>query len=175
MAKHSLLLVLLISIFFLPSDLVFSVDPSPGPSPVADSDAPVSPNRSPASSPRSPAHSPKISSPPAPAPGAPAKSPDAGSPPAPPPPDSAPGSSPTPSPSDADADADNSNVVHESDTTKKSSGHSSNGMSAGKKAGIVVGVIVGAGLVGLGGFVYKKRQENMRRTQYGADARGGFL
>ncbi|PIA33507.1 hypothetical protein AQUCO_04100147v1 [Aquilegia coerulea] len=177
-------LVLLISIILVSSsDLVFSRDPpknSPGPSPPGaadDSGAPVSPhspNRSPASAPApgSPAHSPKISSPPAPAPDAPASSPDAGSPPAPPPPESAPESSPSPS----DADADASDVVHESDdTAKKSSGNSSSGMSSGKKAGIVIGVIVGAGVVGLGGFVYKKRQENMRRLQYGADARGGFL
>lgn len=48
-------------------------------------------------------------------------------------------------------------------------------MSAGKKAGIALGVIVGVGVVGIAGFVYKKRQDNMRRSQYGYAARREIL
>lgn len=36
----------------------------------------------------------------------------------------------------------------------------------GKKAGIAVGVIAAAGMVGLGGYVLKKRRENIRRSRY---------
>ncbi|KAM1087744.1 hypothetical protein EV1_013233 [Malus domestica] len=44
-------------------------------------------------------------------------------------------------------------------------------MNRGKKAGIASGVIVKVGLVGLGGFVYKKCQDNIRGSQYGDAAR----
>ncbi|KAL0784873.1 hypothetical protein Bca101_001118 [Brassica carinata] len=36
----------------------------------------------------------------------------------------------------------------------------------GKKAGIAVGVIAAASMVGLGGYVLKKRRENIRRSRY---------
>lgn len=49
------------------------------------------------------------------------------------------------------------------------------GMNGGKKAGIAVGVIAAACLVGLGGLVYKKRQDNIRRSQYGYAARRELL
>lgn len=52
---------------------------------------------------------------------------------------------------------------------------SSGGMSSGKKAGIAVGVIVGAGVVVLGAFVYKKRRQNIERSQYGYAARRELL
>lgn len=52
---------------------------------------------------------------------------------------------------------------------------SSRGLSGGQKAGIVFGVLIGAGLIGFGGFVYKKRKGNMRRRRFGAAARTTFL
>ncbi|GLU11790.1 hypothetical protein SLE2022_285120 [Rubroshorea leprosula] len=52
---------------------------------------------------------------------------------------------------------------------------SDGGMSGGKKAGIVVGVVAAACLVGMAGMVYKKRQENIRRSQYGYSARREIL
>lgn len=52
---------------------------------------------------------------------------------------------------------------------------SSEGMSSGKKAGIAVGVIVAAGVVVLGALVYKKRRQNMQRSQYGYAARRELL
>ncbi|KAM7522341.1 hypothetical protein LguiA_012243 [Lonicera macranthoides] len=51
--------------------------------------------------------------------------------------------------------------------------HSSS--SGGQKAGIAIGVIVGACVVGVGGKVYKKRRDNIRRSRYGYSARGDFL
>ncbi|KAL6199933.1 hypothetical protein ACLB2K_029715 [Fragaria x ananassa] len=82
----------------------------------------------------------------------------AASPPAPP---SSESPSPPPEPaSDAPVPEPASDVSH-SDIS------ADGGMSVGKKAGIGVGVIVGVGLVGLGGFVYKRRQDNIRRSQYG--------
>lgn len=36
----------------------------------------------------------------------------------------------------------------------------------GKKAGIAVGAIAAASMVGLGGYVLKKRRENIRRSRY---------
>lgn len=44
-------------------------------------------------------------------------------------------------------------------------------MSGGKKAGIAIGVIAAAAAVGLAAVVYKKRQENIRRSRYGYNAR----
>lgn len=54
-------------------------------------------------------------------------------------------------------------------------GDSSGGMSGGKKAGVAIGVISAACIVGLGALVYKKRQQNIRRAQYGSAARREFL
>lgn len=48
-------------------------------------------------------------------------------------------------------------------------------MSAGQKAGVAVGVIAGACIVGAGAFVYKKRQQNIQRAQFGYDARREIL
>ncbi|XP_019178092.1 PREDICTED: cyclin-dependent kinase inhibitor 1C-like [Ipomoea nil] len=44
---------------------------------------------------------------------------------------------------------------------------SDSGMSGGKKVGIAFGVVSSACLVGLAAKVYKKRQENIRRAQFG--------
>jgi len=49
------------------------------------------------------------------------------------------------------------------------------GMSGGQKAGIVLGVLIGACVVGFAGFVYKKRQQNVRRSQYGYAASSGLI
>lgn len=54
-------------------------------------------------------------------------------------------------------------------------GEGSGGMKGGKKAGIVFGVAAAACVVGFGGVVYKKRQQNIRRAQYGYAARSDFL
>ena len=40
-------------------------------------------------------------------------------------------------------------------------------MSAGKKASVVVGVMFEVALGGLEFVIYRKRQENIRRAQYG--------
>lgn len=118
------------------------------------------------------------------APETPSPSPEFSSPPAPPPSDLAPGSSPSPSPSPSpdnspspspsvasDLAAEKSNMNADSEDSNESS----EGMKGGQKAGIVLGVIAGACLVGFGGMVYKKRQQNIQRSQYGYAARGEFL
>lgn len=134
----------------------------------ADSPAPT-----PDSSLKSPSPSPNsspVSSPPAPTP-TPASSPHPDSPPA-PSPENSPSSSPSPSPSPDDA-AD-SQVSHAGvgDADDKSSGE---GMSSGKKAGIAVGVIASVCVVGLGAMVYKKRRQNIQRSEYGYTARRELL
>lgn len=57
----------------------------------------------------------------------------------------------------------------------KSEKESSDGMNGGQKAGVAVGVIAGACIVGAGALVYKKRQQNIRRAQYGNAARREIL
>ncbi|XP_047317399.1 probable aquaporin PIP2-8 [Impatiens glandulifera] len=125
--------------------------------------------------------SPPIPIPPSPSPGAPLSptpSPESiSSPPAPPPDLHSPASPPSPtseeSPSPAPAPAHGfaaprigvGNLVEEETSKEKS------GMSAGKKAGIAFGVIAGLCVVGFAGFVYKKRQQNIERSQYGYGAR----
>lgn len=56
-----------------------------------------------------------------------------------------------------------------------SPGGDDGGMSGGKKAGIALGVILAAGVVVVGGLVYKKRQDNIRRAQYSYAARTELL
>jgi hypothetical protein len=66
------------------------------------------------------------------------------------------------------------NDVAHSDINAKDEGESKNessGMSGGKKAGIVIGVLLAAGVVAVGAFVFKKRNDNIRRSQYGEAAR----
>ncbi|KAM1185686.1 hypothetical protein ACFX2G_015273 [Malus domestica] len=77
----------------------------------------------------------------------------------------------TPSPLDP-SDNNNNDIYAEGNGAENSSG---GGMSGGKKAGIPSGVIVEVGLVGLEGFVYKKRQDNIRGSQYSDVARRDFL
>ncbi|KAJ6408764.1 hypothetical protein OIU84_008458 [Salix udensis] len=133
-----------------------------------------------------PANSPLLS-PPLPSPsadtGSPSDSPLA-SPPAPSPSDSPLVSPPAPPPSDlvpsgsapASALTEGSELNHSNNVDAGSGDEGeSKGMGGGKKAGIVVGVIVAACMVGLGGMVYKKRQNNIRRSDYGYAARREIL
>ncbi|KDP44058.1 hypothetical protein JCGZ_05525 [Jatropha curcas] len=159
---------------FLCIQIALSATPPESPSPSSDLEA-----DSPSLSPPSP--SPESGSPSLP----PTDSPIS-SPPAPPPSDLlSPGSSPapalslenstvpspSPAPAPAPAPAEVSDINH-SDNVEAGGEEEkgSSGMSGGKKAGIAVGVIVAAGVVGLGGLVYKKRQDNIRRSRYGSAA-----
>ncbi|KAK7402131.1 hypothetical protein VNO78_14151 [Psophocarpus tetragonolobus] len=49
------------------------------------------------------------------------------------------------------------------------------GLSGSKKAGIAIGVIVAASVIVLAGLVYKKRNHNIRRSQYAYAVRREFL
>lgn len=124
-------------------------------------------------------------------------SPDISSPPAPPPESSSsPGPSPSLPPTDDDDDDDNEGsspsplpdddpeedvpAPEANEWTNVKSGVTAvkkkdEGMSGGTKAGIVIGVFAFAGLAALGGFVYKKRKENMERAAFGAAVRREFL
>ncbi|XWS28953.1 hypothetical protein CRYUN_Cryun25bG0115700 [Craigia yunnanensis] len=82
-----------------------------------------------------------------------------------------PASSPAPSPDEA-SDINHSNI--NADGSEEMIG-SDGGMSGRKKTGIVVAVVVAACLVGFGGLVYKKRQDNIRRSQYQYAARREIL
>ncbi|XP_059430638.1 proline-rich receptor-like protein kinase PERK8 [Corylus avellana] len=124
---------------------------------------------------------------PAPHIASPANSPSTSSPPAPPPSDLSPGSSPTPSqsplapkstppaPAPVPAPSALSDIGHVSADGDGQGTGSSEGMSGAKKGGIAIGVILAAGLVVVGGFVYKKRRDNIRRSQYGYAARREIL
>ncbi|XP_050214038.1 vegetative cell wall protein gp1-like [Mercurialis annua] len=145
-------------------------DSSPSPSPSADSPTADSPSPSPSPngtlSPQLPPSDSPISSPPAPPP-----SDLTNSPPTPTPaPDNSP-DTPSPAPAEVSGDVNHTSNVEADDN----GGEKSSGLSGGKKAGIAVGVIVAGGVVGLGAFVYKKRQDNLRRSQYGYAARRELL
>ncbi|KAI4334406.1 hypothetical protein L6164_019104 [Bauhinia variegata] len=164
-AKFSFLLFLLVISFS--ADITVSVDSpqiSPSPSSLL--------SHSGAESPSTGAPAPRVDAPQH----APASSPLPSSPPSPPPENPSPGSSPAPGSSQSPAPKDSSEVNHTgiNDTTSKED-DSSGGMSGGKKAGIAIGVIVAAGVVGLAALVYKKRQQNIRRSQYGYAARRELL
>ncbi|XP_052185035.1 vegetative cell wall protein gp1-like [Diospyros lotus] len=163
---YGVLLIVLLAI--LSVELAVSADPpqtAPSPAPEIGGDSLSPPPE--AGSPASPSPSQGFSSPPAP-----------------PPSDLAPGSSGTPlpasspskdSPSPAPSAPSDVNV-EKGDVTAESKGNeSSSGMKGGQKAGIVVGLIAGACLVGFGVVVYKKRQQNIRRAQFGEAARRVLL
>ncbi|CAA7390437.1 unnamed protein product [Spirodela intermedia] len=90
-------------------------------------------------------------------------------------------SSESPLPSDSPAPAPSGEPTQKLDKAgnlsaeAQPSGGGGGGMSGGQKAGLVVGVMMAATLVGLGAFVYKKRQDNVRRSQYGHDVRREML
>lgn len=79
--------------------------------------------------------------------------------------------SPAPSP-DGASDINHSNI--NADISEDMTG-GDGGMRGGKTAGIVVVVVIAACLVGFGGLVYKKRQDNIRRSQYEYAARREIL
>ncbi|XP_057954983.1 alpha carbonic anhydrase 8-like [Malania oleifera] len=138
--------------------------PSPAPEPGAALNSPLPP-------------SPGVS-PPAKSPASPSPLPEFSSPPAPSKPDLPPVASPTPSPTPAPAPAPakESEINHASNDLKgDESTESYSGLSGGQKAGIAIGALAGACLVGMGALVYKKRQQNIRRTQYGYAARREIL
>lgn len=166
-----------LSVFLLVAllGLASSADPPasspPGPAPEADVESPDSAPSMPPAVPDAPSSSPP-SPPPeteSPPPQAPGSSPTPESPPT---DEASPDSTPTPTPSPSDvSDVTHSNIDFDEDNADESSG----GMSSAKKAGIVVGVIAAVCLVGLGGIVYKKRQNNIRRSEYGYAARREIL
>ncbi|GMP88965.1 hypothetical protein CsSME_00040748 [Camellia sinensis var. sinensis] len=118
--------------------------------------------QSPVPAPQTGAPSPEPSSPPAPA-----SNPAPASSPTPSPAASPPVKSPVPAPS-------MTGDVHESDVNATDE-ELSGGLKGGQKAGIVLGVIAGVCLVGVGGMVYRKRQQNIQRSQLGNAARREIL
>ncbi|PPD69396.1 hypothetical protein GOBAR_DD33723 [Gossypium barbadense] len=86
----------------------------------------------------------------------------------------APASSPS-DPVQASSPSPYSNIGHNNVNPDVKNASGGGGMSAGKKAGIVVGVLIAACLVVVGGLVYKKRRDNIRRSQYGYAARAELL
>ncbi|KAG7019236.1 hypothetical protein SDJN02_18195, partial [Cucurbita argyrosperma subsp. argyrosperma] len=168
MAKVTSICCAVLSVLLL-AQFSVSVDspaesPAPPPQTGADSPPPRSPSR--------------ISSPPAPSP----RNAPVSSPPAPPPSDLPPGSSPTPppppppssspSPPPSEASDISRNNVSKNDESDE---ESKNGMSGAQKFGIAIGVIAAVALIGFGGLVYKKRQDNIRRSRYGYTARRELL
>ncbi|KAG0491753.1 hypothetical protein HPP92_005151 [Vanilla planifolia] len=82
----------------------------------------------------------------------------------PPSPASEPASSPGPNPANSDIQDEDLSDLKPSER-EIGGGDAGGGMSGGKKAAVSIGVVIGAGLVGLGAFVYKKRRENARRAR----------
>ncbi|XP_012447365.1 classical arabinogalactan protein 7 [Gossypium raimondii] len=150
--------------FFLVFELTFATDsPAPAPSLGADTSPLLAPTPVSGSPDSAPLISPVMPASP-PAPIAPSPSDLAEG-------ESSSSSSPAPSPGDA-SDIDHSNINAKESENKTGGG---GGLNGGKKAGIVVGVVAAACLVGFGGLVYKKRQDNIRRSQYGYAARREIL
>ncbi|KAM0045181.1 hypothetical protein Hdeb2414_s0009g00301091 [Helianthus debilis subsp. tardiflorus] len=153
---HLLTVTLLFTLYVSPS---LSSDPagnSPAPAPQLGSDDPVSPPVPSAVSPPSPppasdlTPSPSQSQSPAPA--------------------SDKSAAPAPAPETADS-GDLASSLKNEEENKSSSG----GMSGGEKAGIAIGVIAAVCVVGFGGVLYKKRQQNIRRAEFSSAARREFL
>ncbi|GFZ20462.1 hypothetical protein Acr_28g0011670 [Actinidia rufa] len=112
-----------------------------------------------------------------PSPASPSPSPGLRSPPAPPPDNSAPGSSPankSPSPAPS-APGDAGTVKSHVNDGGEEQNESSGGLGGGQKAGIALGVVAGVCLVALGGILYRKRQQNIQRSQHGYAARRDIL
>ncbi|KAE8688839.1 hypothetical protein F3Y22_tig00110954pilonHSYRG00109 [Hibiscus syriacus] len=99
----------------------------------------------------------------------------AASPPAPTASDLAPGNSPvsSPAPSPYNASDINHGDINAEGSEEKYGGDG--GMSDGKKTRVAIAAVGAACLVGLGGLVYKKRQDNIRRAQYGYATRSEIL
>ncbi|XP_018856600.1 vegetative cell wall protein gp1-like [Juglans regia] len=163
MAKVAKFCLALLLAFALLCFSVYGQSPESSPSPAPELGADVPSPQAPAPSVVPQANPPSNWSPPGPSPvdPAPASSPT---------PSQSKSPAPTPSPSNADV-LDHVEAATGEDEAKDSSG----GTSSGKKAGIIVGVVVAAGVVVLAGFVYKKRRDNIRRSQYGYAARREIL
>ncbi|XAR59965.1 hypothetical protein NMG60_11033162 [Bertholletia excelsa] len=128
--------------------------PSPAPAPASNAASPPPANPSPTPTPT-----------PTPTP-SPSPSAGSSSSPAPSPRGHAPDSSPSPS-----GTVTSRSGVSPVGEGKKSSG----GLTSGQKAGIAIGVIAALGVVVVGAIVYRKRQQNIRRSQYGYAARRELL
>lgn len=167
LASIFLISVLVISLV----EVTVSSDPpeiSPAPAPEIGSDSP------------SPGSSPPVSGSPSNEPEIPSPSPEYGSPPAPTPANPGRGSSAVNSPSNSPAPepSDIGDLSHESSNInggEEESIGSSKGLNGGQKVGIVIGVILGACIVCFGALVYKRRRDNIRRSQYGYAARREIL
>ncbi|KAL8217197.1 hypothetical protein R6Q57_024034 [Mikania cordata] len=150
--------------FMLLFNVSVSSDPagfSPAPAPLLGSDdAPPLPLPTPAASPST--SSPPFPPPASDLPPSPATSPSADR-------------SHTPSFSPAPETADGGDLSSANVKSEESSTSSSGGMSGGKKAGIAIGVIAAACVVGFGGMLYRKRQQNIRRAEFSSAARREFL
>ncbi|CAI9770803.1 unnamed protein product [Fraxinus pennsylvanica] len=148
-------LTLLFTVIFTVQSVV-AVDPpeySPSPSPASPSISPSLPDSSPPAPPLS-------DSSPAPSPAAENSSPE---------------KSPPPSLAPAPEIASNVNHANQANFSNLETEESSGGMKMGQKAGVAIGVIAFACVLGIGTIVYKKRQQNIRRSQFGYAARTGFL
>ncbi|KAL6506384.1 hypothetical protein OROGR_024565 [Orobanche gracilis] len=153
--------------FILSARPTFSADssessPSPSPQPSTDDISPP---------PSTPSPSPAVpNSPPAPprsdlAPNSPSPAPSPGD-------DAVRKKSPSPAPV---VDGDVSHEDQSSGVDPETKDDSSGGMSGGKKTGVAIGVIAAVCIVGVGGLVYKKRQRNIQRSQYGYAGRREML
>ncbi|KAL5724347.1 hypothetical protein ACHQM5_007619 [Ranunculus cassubicifolius] len=145
------------------TNLVCESAPAPSPTP------PEAPTPSP-TPPEAPTPSPTPPQAPAPSP-----TPPRGPAPSPTPPQ---GPAPSPTPPKGPPSAPPSGEAPRSPTPPLSPGNNAsgagtqkNGLSGGQKAGIAFAVIIGAGLTAGAGLVYKKRRNNIRRSQLGNAAR----
>ncbi|XP_042475382.1 classical arabinogalactan protein 6-like [Macadamia integrifolia] len=167
--------LLVLQMLFL-ADLHFAVaaDPpqlAPAPAPAPEiagthSSSPIGLPPSPETGAPSPGPSSEYNSPPAPTPS------DLGSTPSPTP--SPEISSPAPTPDASDINH-NAKGAAQDETVNSDPATSGGGLTGGQKAGVAVGIIAAACIVGLAGIVYKKRQDNIRRTQYGYAVRRELL
>ncbi|GFZ20464.1 hypothetical protein Acr_28g0011690 [Actinidia rufa] len=91
------------------------------------------------------------------------------------------GSLPTPSPANKSpspapsAPGDAGTVKSHVNDGGEEQNESSGGLGGGQKAGIALGVVAGVCLVALGGILYRKRQQNIQRSQHGYAARRDIL
>ncbi|KAA0036959.1 hypothetical protein IC582_028080 [Cucumis melo] len=169
MAKVASFCCAVLSVLLLMQVSVSADSPAESPAPPPQTGVDSPPPRAPSSISSPPDASPRnapVSSPPSPPPSD--LAPDS-SPTSPPPP---PSSSPAPSPPPSEAsDVSRNNVISENESDEESK----DGMSGAKKFGIAIGVIAAVALIGFGGMVYKKRQDNIRRSHYGYTARREIL
>ncbi|VYS59408.1 unnamed protein product [Arabidopsis thaliana] len=172
MKLEFIIVAMMLSLVLVSGEILTKSSPAPSPD-LADSPLIHASPPSKLGSPNSPAESPiEYSSPPepetehSPSP-SPANSPSV-SPPL--PNDSqSPSSSASPSPSPEASDVNHSDITGiEGEKLPSGSG---GGMSGGKKVGVAFGAFAAVCVVGVAGFVYKKRQENIRRSRYGYAAR----